>query len=260
MNSRISLLLGLVFMATQSWSQTLTRTTLPPTGGFFQNQTGISLSWTLGEPFTNVILEEAGHWSEGFQQGILQAATEQQLEFTATRQSDEVVLLDWQTSAVLGKQGFIVQRRLENEKTFQTIGFIQSGEEGEAIILQFEDENDFTGKSFYRLQYAYNKSQNNSPTREVNGVKRNYHISVFPNPTTDIIKIAFAGIWDQKTAQIRVLNHAGTQVLPNRSIQLNDNDILQVDDISQLANGTYLLHIEMDNKTLGTFPFVKLMN
>ena len=259
MNLKFSLFLGLMFIVTQSWSQTLTKTTLSSTGGYIENQSGISLSFTIGEPFTNAILEDV-HLSEGFQQGKFSAKQEQQLNFLATRETSDIVLLDWEVSNSLGSQGFMIQRRFEDEKDFQTIGFIQNSEEGDNITFQFEDENDYDGTSFYRLQYAYNKTQVHSPIRQVEGVDSNPEITIFPNPTTDFIKIAFKSGLQGKVAQIKVLDYTGMQILPNYMTQVATDDIFSIHDITQLSDGTYLIHIEINNKTIGTFPFVKLAN
>lgn len=256
------LIIGLVLtIAHQIPAQTASKITLASTGGHIENNTGVSLSWTLGEPFVNVVMDdEKSHWTEGFQQGELDIRQIHQLEFEATRESDDIVLLEWEAAKSLSSVGFIVQRRLENEKDFLTIGFLQSSEVGEAVNLQFEDENDYTGKSFYRLQYAYGNSQMHSPTRQVKGIELNHQVTIFPNPTVDVIKVEFEGSWNNKTAQIQILNQTGAQVLSKRSVQLENDKQLLINDVNQLSSGTYLIHIEMDNQIVGTYPFVKLTN
>ena len=107
------------------------------------------------------------HLTEGFQQGNMLKQATLILDFTADRQDFTTVLLDWSTKGNLGANGFIIQRRLDNEKDFSTIAFMSSEEIEGKTTFQIEDENEHFGISYYRIQYTFNKSTQWSPVKEI---------------------------------------------------------------------------------------------
>ena len=85
---------------------------------------------------------------------------------------------------------------------------------------------------------------------ECAGIKQlridNGQLTIYPNPTNDILHIVYTGATHALPVQIEVYNIAGQSVGENLRVCPNDNDTTI--DISHLANGLYFLKI--GNKTV----------
>ena len=62
--------LVLVLFTNMAFSQTISRSNLGSAGGVVNNDSGVTLSWTVGEVFSETV-ENDKHITGGFQQGIL---------------------------------------------------------------------------------------------------------------------------------------------------------------------------------------------
>ncbi len=70
MRSKFSFTLLLLFSTHILISQTISRSNLATAGDVLSNSSGVTLSWTIGEVFSNTV-QQANHITGGFQQGIL---------------------------------------------------------------------------------------------------------------------------------------------------------------------------------------------
>ncbi|MFT3825441.1 MAG: T9SS type A sorting domain-containing protein [Chitinophagaceae bacterium] len=78
------------------------------------------------------------------------------LQFTAKRISSNQVRLEWKTVQEFNNLGFGIERKLENEHDFSTIGFVQSlatgGYSNQPLSYATTDVNNYNGKTYYRLK------------------------------------------------------------------------------------------------------------
>lgn len=70
MKSKYPFTLILLFLAHILFSQTISRSNLATAGDVLSNSSGVTLSWTIGEVYSNTV-KQANHITGGFQQGIL---------------------------------------------------------------------------------------------------------------------------------------------------------------------------------------------
>jgi hypothetical protein len=89
------------------------------------------------------------------------------------------------------------------------------------------------------------KSHSNQNNNRVAGIKQTTatnQVTVYPNPTANVLNISFATVTNK--ASIKITSLLGSEVYNNtQSLSGNNFSI----DISSLASGTYLVHITTDN-------------
>jgi Secretion system C-terminal sorting domain len=155
------------------------------------------------------------------------------VNFTA-KKSGNANKLAWQTASELNNNYFDVQRSTGGA-TFQNIGQVKGA--GNSIALnnyEFMDETPTVGTNYYRLQQVdVNGKTTTSKTVAVNtGGKGS--VNVFSTLATDKLNVLTTS---EKEERFDIVNLVGQTVLSGRFT--NATDI----NISQLAKGTYILHI-----------------
>lgn len=165
------------------------------------------------------------------------------LDFLAVRLNPNQVQLDWQTVTELNNQGFEVQRMLENETEWTSIGWVDgNGTTSELQNYQYLDPNSFSGISYYRIrQFDFDGSFSFTPIRSVEGIDVAGDVSIFPNPTNEFVSVRFDGIKEQEV-NIRIYAANGQLVLNKRSL-INSNQVLELNEVQEFAAGGYLLQI-----------------
>lgn len=127
------------------------------------------------------------------------------ISFNTKRINPDEVKLDWATTTEVNNRGFYIERMLDIEGVFETIGFVESHNYYNTI-----DENSYTGISYYRLkQVDYDGSFNYSDVKVVEGIQiqsvPNIGATVFPNPIEINLKIRSEELpKDVSSATIRV--------------------------------------------------------
>ncbi|MCP4439612.1 MAG: T9SS type A sorting domain-containing protein [Aureispira sp.] len=71
------------------------------------------------------------------------------------------------------------------------------------------------------------------------------NMTVYPNPVQDIVNIRLAGI--QETVNLQVINTAG-QTIQQEVLDVQEGETIQL-DMSRLANGIYLLNVQLNDGT-----------
>ena len=102
------------------------------------------------------------------------------------------VKLSWVTAAEIDNEGFEIMRSANNSNEWEVIGYVEgSGTTTEVINYEFMDENPLIGASYYRLkQIDFDDNYKFSDVVIVDLRRDNVtRLSVFPNPTNDIINI-----------------------------------------------------------------------
>jgi YVTN family beta-propeller protein len=156
------------------------------------------------------------------------------LSFTATKQPNDNVLLQWLTTNEINLKHFELERSI-NVNSFQTIGTIAA----ENNNYQLTDKDAWTSDvRYYRLKFV----DNDGGLRYSNIVglsnKQQSNISIYPNPVSNIFIIQFT--------DNRLLKSTATLVdVSGKLVKLILlTNIYQTVDIANLANGIYLLKFE----------------
>ncbi len=180
------------------------------------------------------------------------------LEFNAKRQTVDVVKLDWATATEINNQGFEVQRRLDSETNFQTVGWVDGN--GNTVLQQnyyLLDNNGYAGTSYYRLrQVDYDGSYEYSLTRAVEGIQTTGDLSVFPNPTSAAVNLRFGNL-QSKHATIRIYAADGRLVYQQTALDITTNQVVELPAVADFAAGAYLIQVQLDNEKYISKKFIK---
>jgi trimeric autotransporter adhesin len=184
----------------------------------------------------------------------------QLMSFDATKMSAaREVKVAWKTQYEDNYTQFMVERSVDNGKTFEEIGSLNSNAAG---AYYFMDQKPTIGQNLYRLkQVDMNSNLTYSAIVQVsysdlsNNLAQN-NISIFPNPTTSNINLAvLTDAGANLTYNIKITNSTGfviKQATTNQpSLQLN---------VSGWLPGTYLVRVfnNKDQSEVGTTKFIKL--
>ena len=182
------------------------------------------------------------------------------LAFEATRTTPDEVVLDWSTVTETNNKGFYIERMLDHETTFQTIGFVQgNGTSTEQHHYQYTDANSFSKTSYYRLkQVDFDGSMNYSPIKAVNGMENidNQSIAIYPNPVEEHLNIRFQDT-PAKNVHIQLMSING-QVIQQINTSIAQHSTYTMDNLQQLEAGVYILSIRLDDGQFLQKKLIKL--
>lgn len=181
------------------------------------------------------------------------------LNFDAKRISISQVNLDWSTASETNNQGFEVERMLDNEVEFTKVAWVDGNETTvNTSYYNLEDENGFTGVSYYRLkQLDVDGTISYSDIKAVEGWEGvSDIIDVFPNPVNDYINIRLSSASTAKEASIHIFDNKGSLILSKR-FTISNNKVLQINGLAQLADALYMMKITTKNGETFSHKFVK---
>ncbi len=161
------------------------------------------------------------------------------ISFEAKAQENQVQLT-WTTSKETNSAGFEIERS-QNGKDFTKIGFVKSeankGNSYESLGYVFIDESPNLENNYYRLKqldldgkFEYSKIKSVIMENED-------AIKVFPNPTSDFVKIETHGT---KIRLLELLDAKGSVVFKANNVQTNI-------DLTGKSPGIYFLKIVKEN-------------
>lgn len=183
------------------------------------------------------------------------------LRFDAKRMNPHQVRLDWATVSEINNKGFHIERMLEHETGFTTVGW-QHGQ-GTTINThnyQFIDENSYTSTSYYRLrQEDYDGTISYSDIKAVGGIKKGLFsdINVFPNPVDDNLNIAFKNLpVGTEQVQVEILSVTG-QLLHQHIYPIAANSRVKIDYVQELIPAMYLISVKLDSGDKYIQKFIK---
>jgi Zn-dependent metalloprotease len=210
-------------------------------------QAAINMNYPISEINTmTTILTSCGY--------ILPPFPVQMEVFEAKRTSFAEVELGWETASESNNKGFHVERQLGDED-FEKVGFVPA-----AIVsdgnrtYQFTDQNDFRGRSRYRLrQEDMDGTMHYSEIREVYGSQNaDFEVALRPNPATDVIYLR-TNLPAEDLALVEVTDLTGKLLfILERSGGTNEIAV----SLENLAPGYYIIKIKsgMNQQAL---PFIK---
>lgn len=167
-------------------------------------------------------------------------------DYNATLQNTGVVKLQWLTATETDNKEFIISRSVDGQQ-FNVVGKVASfGNTTTGNKYVFYDKNPVNGVNYYRLeQQDFNGDLAGLGERVVNVSLTDQKIEIYPNPTQDIVNVAFvAGLYHQ----IQLIDMNG-KIL--KQISLSSSTTQTAISLNNLASGTYLL------KFNGYTPLVK---
>jgi hypothetical protein len=155
--------------------------------------------------------------------------------FNAYRLNESFAQLDWGVSRELNNDHFEIERRLENETDFTTVGQVPSmapnGNTNLRLDYKYADANGYDDWSYYRIK-AVSKNGRVSYS-EIKAVPPFLRVDVWPNPSYGQFEVRVRG--QQTDLLMQIVNGMG-QLVEQYNIQ-GETTI----KVNHLAKGTYLL-------------------
>ncbi|WP_461790484.1 N-acetylmuramoyl-L-alanine amidase [Pedobacter sp.] len=168
------------------------------------------------------------------------------INYNATLQSTGTVKLQWQTTSETDNKEFIISRSTDGQQ-FDVVGKVVSfGNTTTGNNYVFYDKKPFNGVNHYRLeQQDLNGKITDLGVKAVNVSLTDNKVEIYPNPTHDIVNVAFAaGVYNQ----IQLIDNNG-KIL--KQISLDSSMTKTAISLDNVASGIYLLKLN------GNIPLVK---
>ena len=155
------------------------------------------------------------------------------VDFSARKQNEQHVLIQWTTAQELNCKAFEVQRSADGT-LFETITSIPGHKNSYSLQnYQYVDQSPMS-KNYYRLkQIDWDDQVVYSDIRYIALQERVPFFTLYPVPITDILTVEHA----TTLVSLTIYNAMGTPLL---SLPLDDNPSTQV-DVSKLAAGVYIV-------------------
>ncbi|MBD1393062.1 putative Ig domain-containing protein [Mucilaginibacter glaciei] len=180
------------------------------------------------------------------------------LDFTANKILSGAKIA-WTTENEFDYTKFVVERSIDNGKTFEVLGDVKSNNLGNYYFL---DNSPIIGLNQYRLKeedfdgtVTYSKIATLMYSNTSGNVINNM-LSVYPNPTADIINVAInAPLTITPSYTIKITDGVGRVVKTATSTQLTWRD-----NIAGLKPGTYFVQLinNLTKEIVGNNKFIKL--
>lgn len=172
--------------------------------------------------------------------------------FKASQPQPYQVQLDWGTLHEINNNVFIVERS-NDQKLWNSIGSVKAvGNSSQKQGYSFTDKSPIAGITYYRLkQIDYKGEITYSSIIRFNAVIAK-KFSLFPNPVTSSTQL-FSKEGFTSSQTVIILDSKGTVVRKLNPMGINS---LQL-DLSNLANGLYLIHVIDRNQIIEKLSFVK---
>lgn len=168
------------------------------------------------------------------------------LNYNATLQNTGVVKLQWQTAAETDNKEFIISRSVDGQQ-FNVVGKVASfGNTTTGSNYVFYDRKPVNGINYYRLeQQDFNGKITDLGVRVLNVSLTDNKVAIYPNPTQDIVNVAFvAGLYNQ----IQLIDGNG-KILKQTSLGSSTTQTAM--SLNNVPSGIYFLKLN------GNIPLVK---
>lgn len=131
------------------------------------------------------------------------------------------------------------------------------GNSNQLESYDYLDANAFEGTSYYRLrQIDYDGHLTFSEIRAVEGIESTANLTLYPNPTQDIINLRFNNTTAQSASII--IYAADGKLLFKQQERLEKNAVITLTQTHHLPAGTYLMKIITEDGVSVTKNFVKI--
>lgn len=163
------------------------------------------------------------------------------IDFSVKRISEENVQLSFDQIADQENNQFIVERRLDNEPFFSSVGLVtlrgSDPVSGTGADIYFIDPNKYPGTSYYRLRRVHRSDhETEGIVKSVSGFSGpNLSVSLYPNPNNGQFNLRVAG--NERMYKVLVTDESGKFV---RELDVVSNAKVIV---SGLSSGTYIVQV-----------------
>jgi subtilisin-like proprotein convertase family protein len=167
------------------------------------------------------------------------------LDFTARRNGEKAVLVQWTTASEVNNKLFEVQRSRDGIY-FEKIGSINAGTAPTGVQQYlFNDMKPFAGVNYYRLKQVDvdGRSAFSSIAKVIMPNDKTLY-SINPNPATT--KATFTALSEIRKANIKMVDVSGKTVYSVSRTIINAGEIIDI-PVNGFAKGYYLVMIESQN-------------
>jgi hypothetical protein len=162
--------------------------------------------------------------------------------FDVNLQKNNNVGLSWEVGEDHNK-GFYVQHSLDGTN-WEDLVFISSKNNTESISsYSYSHTNNFNGKQYYRIKQENQDGKTSYSDVRTITLKNSSPVSIWPNPTTDVIRIATQSGDNSSFVKAQVYDLSGRMITQKQLQPASLNTI----NISSLPAGTYLVRVENNN-------------
>jgi hypothetical protein len=160
------------------------------------------------------------------------------VEFTATKQNNETVLVKWNTVSEINNDFFIIEHSTDG-KNFGPVGKqFSSGNTNQGYNYSFIHNDPATGINYYRLRSVdKNGSAEYSSVRKVVFGKNNFDITLFPNPATKKT-ILMLDVRNDERLFVKLVDGSGRTVKQQMVIIKNQQAELNLEGLN---SGVYII-------------------
>jgi len=168
------------------------------------------------------------------------------LSFDAKLQKNKSVLCNWLTAAEINNDHFEIERS-KNGIDFESIGSVAgAGNSTSQLDYMYPDANPYSGLSYYRLkQVDFDGNFTYSEAKAVMIGMNEIKYLAYPNPVANNLNLMFSDEVEFE-GTVRVVDIVGNIVL-EKNISVGESQLVEV-DLSNLANGNYVMQILSDGK------------
>jgi hypothetical protein len=185
------------------------------------------------------------------------------VSFTAAPTAQGAALLRWTTATETNNKGFGIERQLANGDTWQSVGYLASGNNAKGGTYEYTDKSLIsavsTPQAYYRLrQEDQDGTLSYSPVAVVarQAVLASTNLQLSPVPVTGAnLSLTFAEA-GQAGSEISIINTQG-QRLYSYTTQASSDAALSL-PVERLAAGVYIVSVRVAGQAVRHARFVKL--
>jgi len=177
---------------------------------------------------------------------------------------DKTVYLDWKTASEINSSHFEVERSFD-ATTFKTVGLVLDGFKADngTTFYKFKDnstELQSKNYAYYRLKQIDKDGKHNYSTVVALALKSSasdvVKITVSPNPFVEKLNVQYNAVTNGQ-AEIRLLNVNGQTVISTKANITSGSNNLQVNGLSKLNTGMYILQLIKDGVVIDNQKIIK---
>lgn len=235
----------------QITAQEISRNTITTAGDYTVSESGISLSWSIGEVFGKTT-ETGNYVTEGFQQGLLEEVTKVELKATITKLNN--VKIQWEKLGVITAGIFVLERKVGENGIYRTIAIIRNDDTKKHF--NYTDKENLEGEIDYRIGYQQLGESNYSNIGAVEFPLAILQVNLFPNPSVELINIEVKNT-DLSNLKVKIFQSNG-QLAFYRDYALVEGQLITIKFDDAFETGSYIVQLlDDEDNMLSSKQFIK---
>jgi hypothetical protein len=232
-------------------AQEVSRNTITTAGDYTVSESGVSLSWSIGEVFGKTT-ETGNYVTEGFQQGILEETGNIELKAKLTKTNN--VEIQWEKLGLVTTGIFVLERKVGEDGDYRTIAIIRNDDTKKSF--NYTDKESLEGKVDYRIGYKKSGESNYSNIGKVEFPIAILQMNLFPNPSVELINIEVSNT-DLSNLKVKIFQSNG-QLAFFRNYELVEGELITIKFDETFETGSYIVQLlDDEDNMLSTKQFVK---